>query len=67
MSYKKNVFQNLMETIFSVFRLDIDGDVYGDLSAITQTKYDDDVIECLQFGICDFRSKTLPDIPYFHF
>ena len=31
-------------------------------------KYDDDVIECMQFGICSSRPKPLKEIPYyFHF
>ena len=30
-------------------------------------KYDDDVMECLQFGICSMRSDPPREIPYFHF
>ena len=30
-------------------------------------KYDDDVMECLQFGICSMRSAPPREIPYFHF
>ncbi len=31
-------------------------------------KYDDDVIECMQFGICSAQPKPLKEIPYyFHF
>ena len=27
----------------------------------------DDQMECMQFGICFFTTKTLEEIPYFHF
>ena len=30
-------------------------------------KYDDDVMECLQFGICSTRPVPPREIPYFHF
>ena len=30
-------------------------------------KYDDDVMECLQFGICSSRRVLPRAIPYFHF
>ena len=30
-------------------------------------KYDADVMECLQFGICSMRSAPPREIPYFHF
>ena len=29
--------------------------------------YDDDVMECLQFGICSTRPVPPREIPYFHF
>ena len=30
-------------------------------------KYDDDVIECMQFGICSTSPQPPKEIPYFHF
>ncbi len=31
-------------------------------------KYDDDVIECMQFGICDSHPHSIKEVPYyFHF
>jgi len=27
----------------------------------------DDQMECMQFGICSFVSKSLEEIPYFHY
>ena len=30
-------------------------------------KYDDDVMECLQFGSCSMRSAPPREILYFHF
>ena len=29
-------------------------------------KYDDDVAECMQFGICSVRPKPLKEIPYYY-
>ena len=39
----------------------------SDLFANYKPKYDDDVMECLQFGICSMRSAPPREIPYFHF
>ena len=39
----------------------------SDLFSNYKPKYDDDVIECLQFGICSSRPVTPREIPYFHF
>ena len=30
-------------------------------------KLTDEQMECMQFGICDFPSKQVEEIPYFHF
>ena len=30
-------------------------------------KYDDDVMECMQFGICTMRHAQPREIPYFQF
>ena len=37
------------------------------LFSTSKPKYDDDVIECMQFGICPSSPRRLEDIPYFHF
>ena len=39
----------------------------SDLFSNYKPKYDDDVMECLQFGICSMRSAPPREIPYFHF
>ena len=39
----------------------------SDLFSNYKPKYDDDVMECLQFGICSSRSAPSKEIPYFHF
>tara|TARA_B100000214_G_scaffold267786_1_gene198594 strand:- start:495 stop:677 length:183 start_codon:yes stop_codon:yes gene_type:complete len=38
-----------------------------DLFSYYKPKYDDDVMECLQFGICSIRSSPLIEVPSFHF
>jgi len=39
----------------------------SDLFSNYKPKYDDDVMECLQFGICSTRTAPPREIPYFHF
>ena len=39
----------------------------SDLFSNYKPKSDDDVMECLQFGICSMRSAPPREIPYFHF
>jgi len=39
----------------------------SDLFSNYRPKYDDDVMECLQFGICSTRPAPPREIPYFHF
>ncbi len=42
-------------------------DKMSDLFSNYKPKYDDDVMECLQFGICSSRPVIPKEIPYFHF
>ena len=42
-------------------------DEMSDLVSCYKPKYDDDVMECLQFGICSTRPSLPSEIPYFHF
>ena len=30
-------------------------------------RINDEQMECMQFGICDFAPKQVEEIPYFHF
>ena len=39
----------------------------SDLVSNHKPKYDDDVMECLQFGICSTRPVHPGEIPYFNF
>ncbi len=59
MSFSKQLFKN-----FSITR---QSDEMADLVSNYKPKYDDDVIECLQFGICSSRPVPPKEIPYFHF
>ena len=51
-----HLFQNVRESFLN-----------RDLVSTHKPKYDDDVIECMQFGICNSSPSRLKDIPYFHF
>ena len=32
-----------------------------------EEKINDEHMECIQFGICDYAPKQVEEIPYFHF
>ena len=32
-----------------------------------EKKITDEQMECMQFGICDYASKQVEEIPYYHF
>ena len=38
----------------------------SNLLSNNKPKYDDDVTECMQFGICSVRPKPLKAIPYYY-
>ena len=38
----------------------------SNLLSNNKPKYDDDVTECMQFGICSVRPKPLKEIPYYY-
>ena len=60
MPFSKKLFRNFSG-------ISIQGNEMSDLFANYKPKYDDDVMECLQFGICSTRSVPPREIPYFHF
>ena len=43
------------------------GNKMSDLVSNYKPKYADDVMECMQFGICSARPVPPREIPYFHF
>ena len=45
----------------------IQGNEMSYLFSNYKPKYDDDVMECMQFGICSIRPDIPEEIPYFHF
>ena len=59
MPFSKQLFRN-----FSGFS--IQGNEMSDLFSNYKPKYDDDVMECMQFGICSVPPSPLREIPYFH-
>jgi len=60
MPFSKQLFDNFSG-------VSIYGNEMSDLFSNYKPKYDDDVIECLQFGICSTRQDPPREIPYFHF
>ena len=57
-----------LKQLFENFSSDpIQGNEMSDLFSNYKPKYGDDVMECLQFGICSTSSVTPKEIPYFHF
>ena len=60
MPLSKHLFENFSED-------PIKGDEMSDLFSNYKPKYGDDVMECLQFGICSSRPLPPREIPYFHF
>ena len=60
MPFSKHLFEN-----FSGVPMKIDE--MSDLVSNDKPKYDDDVMECLHFGICSSRPALPREIPYFHF
>ena len=60
MPFSKQLFRNFSG-------VSIQGDEMSDLFSYYKPKYDDDVMECLQFGICSIRSSPPREVPSFHF
>ena len=60
MPFSKQLFENFSGDPMKEIEM-------SDLISNYKPKYDDDVMECLQFGICSTRPATPRDIPYFHF
>ncbi len=60
MPFSKKLFDNFSG-------VPIQGNEMSDLVSNYKPKYADDVMECLQFGICSTRPVPPREIPYFHF
>ena len=60
MPFSKQLFNNFSG-------VPIQCDEISDLVSNYKPTYDDDVIECLQFGICTSLPVPPREIPYFHF
>ncbi len=59
MSYG-NLLNQLLQSVKESF-------INRNLISTSKPKYDDDVIECMQFGICSSNPTRVKDVPYFHF
>ena len=60
MPFSKQLFKNF-------YGVPMPRDEMSDLFSNYKPKYNDDVMECLQFGICTTRKVPPAEIPYFHF
>tara|TARA_B100000700_G_C14732049_1_gene708850 strand:- start:210 stop:392 length:183 start_codon:yes stop_codon:yes gene_type:complete len=60
MPFSKQLFNNFAGHSMQV-------DEMSDLVSNYKPQYDDDVMECLQFGICSKPSFLKKDFPSFHF
>ena len=60
MPFSKQLFRNFSG-------VSIQGNEMSDLFSNFKPIYDDDVMECLQFGICSTQPVQRKEIPYFHF
>ena len=60
MPFSKQLFENFSGE-------PIPGNAMSDLFSNHKPNYDDDVMECLQFGICTMPPSSPREIPYFHF
>ena len=60
MPFSKKLFDNFSG-------VPMQGNEMSDLVSNYKQKYADDVMECLQFGICSTRPVPPREIPYFHF
>ena len=60
MSFSKQLFNNFSGVLMP-------RDEMTELFSNSKPNYDDDVMECLQFGICSSRPVVPREIPYFHF
>ena len=60
MPFSKKLFENFSD-------IPIQSNEMSDLFSNYKPKYDDDVMECMQFGICTINPSPPREIPYFHF
>ena len=60
MQFSKKIFNNFSGVLKQ-------RDEISELVSNYKPIYDDDVIECLQFGICSSNPVVPREIPYFHF
>ena len=60
MAFLKQLFENFSG-------IPLSGNEMSVLLSNSKPKYDDDVMECMQFGICSMPKSAAKEIPYFHF
>ncbi len=59
-------FKNAKESLLNLYSIQREVALYGNLASTSKPKYADEVMECLQFGICEVAHPK-KEIPYFHF
>ena len=63
----KHAIEDVKETFSKSCGVPMQGNEMSDLVANYKPKYADDVMECLQFGICSSKPVPPREVPYFHF
>ena len=56
MNYRNSIkhkFKNVFDSSLDIFSV--------------ARKLTDDQMECMQFGICDYASKQVEEVPFFHY
>ncbi len=52
-----NPFKNMIKKTFKPF-----------MDAMSsEKKLSDEKLECMQFGICDYRTEQVAEVPFFHY
>ena len=49
----KNKIQHVFDGLFDTFAI--------------EKKLTDDQMECMQFGICDYATRQVEEVPFFHY
>ncbi len=52
-----NPYKHMIKNAFTPFSDDIS----------SENKFSDEKLECIQFGICDYRREQVEEVPFFHY
>ena len=54
---RRNPYEHMLKNAFTPF---ID-------NMSSEKKLSDEKLECMQFGICDYRPEQVEEVPFFHY